>query len=357
MNDEYIVEELSIEVTNECNLSCIHCSSGSRPKKLQGEMTVDVQLRLVEEARELGATVLSLSGGNPLLYEFLPWLVDEADGQGYERVLIYTTGHSRHSNYIWDYEHVGEMMEHESVVWIFSLHSHLSEMNDWIMNKPNALENIKAGIAWLKDLGQEVELHMVPMKPNFRHIPGVAKLAEEMGIDKLSFLRFVPQTRGYTNRDKLNMTVDEFVEMQHLLHQVVNGGFVTRLGCPIDFRHAVGLTKKKAKPCHAGDDLILVRPTGDVHPCAAWKSLPSDTNVMDYSLRDIWEESEVFNAIRAFKMTGYISIDGCIRCPYLESCMSGCPAQRLHAYGKTIGDLYDMRSDPLCPIGSEATSK
>jgi radical SAM protein with 4Fe4S-binding SPASM domain len=37
-------------------------------------------------------------------------------------------------------------------------------------------------------------------------------------------------------------------------------------------------------------------------------------------------------------------------CEHIHSCLTGCPAQRLHAYGKTLDDLYDEYGDPLCPL-------
>jgi radical SAM protein with 4Fe4S-binding SPASM domain len=211
-------------------------------------------------------------------------------------------------------------------------------------------------INWLHDQGAVVEIHMVPMKPNFKHITPLRDLCAEIGVKKMSLLRFVPQTRGRANVDELGMTKMEFIQMQMIIAEEFAREHPVQLraGCPIDFRHAIGALPKKAKPCHAGDDLILVRPNGAVHPCAAWKSLPSDSNVRDHSLNDIWYSSHTFNAIREFKETGYTMVSGCAACTFLDSCQTGCPAQRLHAYGnKSMEDLYLACSDPLCPRGND----
>lgn len=342
--------ELSIEVTNECNKACLHCSSGSMPHRMHDELTLQEHLRLIQEAEQLGATVLSLSGGNPLLYSHIPQLVNEAIRLKYERILIYVTGDHRNGNTIDTYKDFGALAGH--VTWIFSLHSHNYRTNDYIMNMPGTTKDVLYSILWLKMLGEEVEIHMVPMKPNYGDIPWIKALCEVMGIDKLSLLRFVPQTRGLKNDNVLGMSIKDFETMQHIMAREKQWGEVdVRLGCPIDFRHAVGLLPKKAGPCHAGDDLILVRPNGDAHPCAAWKSLPADINIRDQSLKDIWYTSEVFEAIRTFKADGYTTLLGCQGCVHLDTCMGGCPAQRMHAYGKTLDDLYSPYSDPLCPIG------
>ena len=360
--------ELSIEVTNECRLSCLHCSSGSSLERLPDELTPIEHMVLIKQARDLGATVLSLSGGDPLMYESQPMycltaLIDAAQELGYEKILVYTTGHGVQGATIDKWSGIDYVMKHcPNAVWIFSLHSHKVAVNDWIMNVPGTTENIKSSIRWLVSRGQQVEVHMVPMKPNFQHIPDMIELCSEMGVAKLSLLRFVPQTRGLANYDDLAMSVIEFAWMQAIIEVAESSGRIQdlaikhkwhltdlRLGCPIDFRHAMGWLNEKAKPCHAGDDLILVRPNGDVHPCAAWKSLPSDDNVREHSLEHIWHNSRTFQFIRDFKENEYEKVGQCVTCPYLHSCKSGCLAQRLHACGKSLDDLYDYHSDPLCP--------
>lgn len=353
------IEELSIEVTNECTLACLHCSSGSVPKRGANELTFTEHQRLLREAHNMGAKTLSLSGGNPLLYDHLSSLVYRAADLGFENILIYTTGHNRLGDVIATAPNVNVIMDLPQVRWIFSLHSHRTDVNDMIMNVPGATEHIHASMEWLIERRQTVEIHMVPMKPNYRDIPYLRDRLGDMGVKKMSLLRFVPQTRGRLHKDQLGMSRQDFIRMQMIIVDEMERDHVVQLrcGCPIDFRHAVGALDDKAKPCHAGDDLMLVRPNGAVHPCAAWKSLPSDSNVRSDSLADIWVDSHVFTGIRDFKAHGYRAVGGCASCQMLDSCQTGCPAQRLHAYTNgtkpSMDDLYCGASDPLCPRGND----
>lgn len=349
------IEELSIEVTNECTLACLHCSSGSMPKKGADELQYHEHARLLKEARVLGAKTLSLSGGNPLLYNNLLKLTSKAVDLGFERVLIYTTGHNRHRSTIEYLDNIDGFLDLGKVTWIFSLHSHQNAVNDRLMNHPWAFSDIVRSIHWLKEQNAAVEIHMVPMKPNYMHIPDVRDLCADLGVEKMSLLRFVPQTRGKEHIDELGMDKMDFIRMQMIITDEFKRehSVELRAGCPIDFRHSIGALSAKAKPCHAGDDLMLVRPNGSVHPCAAWKSLPSDSNVRNDNLTEIWTNSHTFQAIREFKADGYKMVSGCASCTLLESCKTGCPAQRLHAYGrKSMDDLYLGCSDPLCPKGN-----
>ena len=207
---------------------------------------------------------------------------------------------------------------------------------------------------------------MVPMLPNWDHITQMLQLCDGLGVDRMSCLRFVPQTRGRNSRMKLSLHPHEFMQMQKDFVALLAENYKCqlRLGCPIDFRHTVDNSMTaKAKPCHAGKDLILVRPQGDVHPCAAWKTLPDTDNVRNSSLTEIWHNSAIFNELRTYHEGKYLErLDteghGCMcrNCRYRESCLSGCLAQRLHwlSYVENrdvgIDGIYETFADPLCPI-------
>jgi MoaA/NifB/PqqE/SkfB family radical SAM enzyme len=65
-----------------CNLFCKHCYSSSAPNLKEG-LAVRSILSLLEQAKEIGYNVVSLSGGEPFLYGSLEQLVQEASGMGY----------------------------------------------------------------------------------------------------------------------------------------------------------------------------------------------------------------------------------------------------------------------------------
>ena len=58
---------LQCHPTSLCNLACIHCYSSSSPKAVRG-LAPSLVAGAVEDAAALGVSVLSLSGGEPLLY-------------------------------------------------------------------------------------------------------------------------------------------------------------------------------------------------------------------------------------------------------------------------------------------------
>ena len=73
-----------LEITEKCQLECVHCYADSGPNRDHGAMTVDDWERLVDEIASLGARMVQFIGGEPTLHPDLPRLVDRALGRGLE---------------------------------------------------------------------------------------------------------------------------------------------------------------------------------------------------------------------------------------------------------------------------------
>ncbi|WP_432837809.1 radical SAM/SPASM domain-containing protein [Dactylosporangium sp. CA-092794] len=81
---------LQVHPTRRCNLRCLHCYSDSGPSA-RDELAIGTLHDVVSDAAELGYRVLSVSGGEPLMYRLLPDLLEHAHGNGM-RTLVTTNG-------------------------------------------------------------------------------------------------------------------------------------------------------------------------------------------------------------------------------------------------------------------------
>ncbi|MBN2026749.1 MAG: radical SAM protein, partial [Actinobacteria bacterium] len=70
----------SLELTHRCNLSCRHCYQFS---PAGGEMTTGQWLKVLEELAAAGCLFISFTGGEPLLRDDLPRLLEAAAGMDY----------------------------------------------------------------------------------------------------------------------------------------------------------------------------------------------------------------------------------------------------------------------------------
>ena len=79
---------LLAEITYRCPLQCVYCSNPIDYALYPDVLTTDEWLRVLQEARALGATQLGFSGGEPLVRKDLEVLVAEAKRLGYYSNLI-----------------------------------------------------------------------------------------------------------------------------------------------------------------------------------------------------------------------------------------------------------------------------
>lgn len=82
---------LWVELTNLCNLKCVHCYAGSGPDQpLRGLMTRERYEAVIREAAEIGCANIQFIGGEPSLSQDLQGLIAFANRQGYGFIEVFT---------------------------------------------------------------------------------------------------------------------------------------------------------------------------------------------------------------------------------------------------------------------------
>lgn len=84
-------ENLSIEVTTECNNHCRHCFVRANSNE-HAELTLETAGNIIREGYELGYRHLHITGGEPLIWDSLLSLLDLAFERGFESVFCNTNG-------------------------------------------------------------------------------------------------------------------------------------------------------------------------------------------------------------------------------------------------------------------------
>ncbi len=72
---------VQIHVTRKCNLKCRHCYSSSGPEETEA-LDIDDLLNAITDAKDLGYTFVTLSGGEPFLYPGLHQVLAHAKSLG-----------------------------------------------------------------------------------------------------------------------------------------------------------------------------------------------------------------------------------------------------------------------------------
>ena len=340
------LEEVKIELTKDCPLACIHCSSNAssgNPVQLSRETV----LSLVSQSAELRVKSIVFSGGEPLLW---PWLSDAISACAAHGLhcSLYSTGINLTED---GAQEILTLAKYGLNKAIFSLYSSLKEYHEEITRKIGSFDKTIAVMRAIGNGDIEREIHFVPLKRNYKQLVKLIELAKDAGIPKVSILRFVPQGRGAVLKKSREMLMQkETMELRRLILDCRERDDVKiRLGSPYNI-----MMLNEDVDCIAAWRTLCISPYGNIYPCDAFKNIePREigledpyNNILSHSLRECWEQSEYLNAIRHYLTTPFG--EPCSRCLHLEQCKSGCLAQKVIEQESIEDGNIAKRPDPLC---------
>lgn len=257
------LNEITIEVTQQCPNRCIYCSSLSDMEKTDC-LDYAAIIQVVDDAVTLGAKTVSLSGGEPFLREDIVEIVDYILDKGL-RVRLYSSGiYSDGNSYSSIPTTLLEAVKDKIDALIFNYEAVDAELYATIMGTEAAnLALLDETIHRAITLGIPVEAHLVPMHCNYRQIPDVLSKLYSMGVKNVSLLRLVPQGRVMENKELVVLSSEEQEELKQILAkcQEMYKGKI-RLGLPFTAKHAT---------CGTASVKLTVRYDGYVFPCEAFK--------------------------------------------------------------------------------------
>jgi MoaA/NifB/PqqE/SkfB family radical SAM enzyme len=134
---------LQLHPTRVCNLRCLHCYSSSAPGE-RGEQDASLLVRAIGDAAPQGYRVVSVSGGEPLLYSRLADLLLEARQQGLQTTVT-TNG------LLLDERRLHLLADHVDFLAI-SLDG-APERHNYLRNAPRAFETMHNRLSGLRSSG------------------------------------------------------------------------------------------------------------------------------------------------------------------------------------------------------------
>ena len=321
---------LLMELTYKCPLHCVFCYNPTDFATTGPELATEDWLRVLREARALGAVQLGLSGGEPLARDDLEIIVSEAHSLGYYSNLI-TSGVGMTEERIATLKRAG--LDHIQL----SFQDSSREMNDFLSSTRTF--ELKARVA---DLIRKYEypmvLNVVLHRLNIDHVEEILEMAERMGAEYVELANTQYYGWAWLNRDRLLPTRAQLQRAEAAVER-----FRARSGRKIYFVVPDYFeTRPKACMNGLGSVFLTVTPDGTALPCHAARMLPGLTfpNVRTDSVKSIWYDSEGFNHFRG---SGWMK-EPCLSCPEKTRDFGGC---RCQAYLLT-GDAAN--ADPVCDL-------
>jgi radical SAM protein with 4Fe4S-binding SPASM domain len=321
---------ISWNLTKKCNLRCPHCYMEADPQAAENELTTAECLRLLDEMKALGAEMVILTGGEPLMRQDIYDIARYASNLGIWVVMG--------SNGVLITNRVARKMVECGVQGVaISIDSLNCEKHNSFRGGPNAWELSVRGLDICRANGLQVLIQTTVMEMNYEEIPALIEFARAKGVWSFNLYFLVQTGRGQQMND-LSPQQTEAMLSYLVDEQDKHRPMLVRSKCAPHFKRIAyerGLGGLESGGCMAAVEYCRIMPQGDVTPCPYMTV--SAGNVRQQSFRDIWETSPVLRDLRDVKR-----LKGrCGACEFNQLC-GGCRCRAFAAYGDYL------QEDPAC---------
>jgi pyrroloquinoline quinone biosynthesis protein E len=321
---------LLAELTYACPLQCPYCSNPLEMARYKDELDTAGWMRVLQQARRMGATQLGFSGGEPLVRRDLEQLIAEARRLGFYTNLI-TSGLGMDEKRISAFKEAG--LDHIQV----SFQASTEELNDFIAGT-DSFEHKKEMARQVKKHGYPMVLCFVLHRKNEDQIREILDLAVALEADYVELATAQYYGWAFHNREQLLPTRAQLANAEMVAKE-----YQERMKGRMRIFYVIpDYYEKRPKRCMDGwgSVFLTIAPDGTALPCHAARQLPGIEfpSVRDHDIAWIWNESPAFNRFRGLDWMK----EPCRSCPEKEKDLGGC---RCQAYMLT-GDAAN--ADPVC---------
>lgn len=320
---------LLAELTYKCPLQCPYCSNPVEIAKYQNELSTEDWFRVMQQAREMGATQLGFSGGEPLVRRDLEELIAEARRLGYYTNLI-TSGVGMDEDRVKAFKEAG--LDHIQI----SFQASNEELNNYIAGTKSFSHKTEMARI-VKKYNYPMVLNIVLHRKNIDQIRDILDMCAELHGDYVELA-----STQYYGWSRIN--IDQLLPTKEQLDNAwqVTTEYKEKMKDRMKVIYVIPdyyETRPKACMNGWGSVFLTITPDGTALPCHAAGQLPLEfPNVRDHSIDWIWHESEGFNVYRGYDWM----VEPCKSCPEKYKDFGGC---RCQAYMLT-GDARN--ADPVC---------
>jgi radical SAM protein len=331
------------EVTQACDLACVHCRASALPERNPEELTTEQGFRLLDQIKSFGDPLMVFTGGDPLkrpdLFDLIrysvkiglktnvtpsatplltPDAIDRFKGAGVARMAISVDGYDAASH-------------------------------DDFRGIPGTFDRAMEALRHARDIGLDTQFQTTVTRRNMDHLPEIAEIVKEMRSRMWSLFFLIVTGRALENDDLLPEEYEKVFEFMYDLSKTAPFGIKTTEA--MHYRRYVAQRMKaehgdqrsasakevavRTAGVSDGKGFVFVSHKGEIYPSGF---LPvTGGNVLRDSLPDVYRNSELFKTLRDTSAR-----EGkCGVCEYQKVC----GGSRSRAYALT-GDF--LASDPRC---------
>jgi radical SAM protein len=331
------------EVTQACDLACVHCRASAQPLRHPRELSTEQGFRLLDEIRAFGEPLMVFTGGDPLKRPDLYDLVRHSVGIGLRTNVTPSATPLLTAEAIEGFKKAGVSR------MAISLDGPDAATHDDFRGIPGTFERAMFALRRARDIGLDTQLQTTVTRRNMARLPEVAEIAKEVRTKMWSLFFLIVTGRALEGDDLDASEYEKVFEFMYDLSKTAPFGVKTTEA--MHYRRYVaqrikaehGVTENENAKGVAwrtagvsdGKGFVFVSHTGEIFPSGF---LPiTGGNVVEDSLVDVYRNSVLFRTLRDTTQRG----GKCGICEYQKIC----GGSRSRAFALT-GDY--LAEDPRC---------
>jgi len=307
---------LFVEITQRCNLKCLHCGSDCGSKPRPGELSTGEWLDLFAYLREHAPRdrmVLVVTGGEPLCHPELGRILEGLRENGLTWGMV-TNGHALSE------ARVSQLLAAGISSITVSLDG-LRESHDWLRGVEGAFDRATAGLRRLAAAGLPFFDVVTCVNPrNLHELPRVMALLRELGVPAWRLFSIFPRGRARENQG-LQLSAAQLREMLGFIasarRQLAGPGFQLSFSCEGYLPRSLdGQVRDEPYFCRAGVSIGSVLCDGAISACPNIPRSLVQGNIRTDDLMQVWERR-----FGPFRRRDWMRTGPCVDCVEWRRCL------------------------------------
>jgi len=331
------------EVTQACDLACVHCRASAQSERNPAELSTEQGYRLLDEIRSFGEPLMVFTGGDPLkrpdLYELIRYSVK----------IGLRTNVTPSATPLLTAEAIEGFQAAGIARMAISLDGPDAATHDEFRGIPGTFDRAMFALRHARDIGLDTQLQTTVTRRNVGRLAEVAEIAKEVRTRMWSLFFLIVTGRAEEGDDLLAPEYEQVFEFMYELSKTAPFGVKTT-----EAMHYRRYVAQRIKAEHGatenpnakgvawrtagvsdGKGFVFVSHTGEIFPSGFFPV--SGGNVLNDSLTDVYRNSDLFLSLRDTSQRH----GKCGICEYRNIC----GGSRSRAYALT-GDF--LAEDPRC---------
>jgi len=329
------------ELTKSCVLSCKHCRASAIKEKYTNELSTSECKVVIDSVASTGNCIIILTGGEPMLREDIYQLARYGTDKGL-RMVMATCGT------LLNKENCLSLIDAGIARISVSIDGSTDSSHDCFRGVPGAFQALMKGIEVARTTGLEFQVNTTITKSNLAELPDIYNLAVKLGAVSFHPFLLVPTGRAEELLGEMISPTQYEQTLNWIYERQLSSAITVKPTCAPHYYRVFREREKAAgravtvkthglnamtKGCLGGQGFAFISNTGKVQICGFLEKEAGDLRVCNYDFQKIWENSPLFQEIRAVDQYH----GKCGYCEYRRIC-GGCRARAFAINGDYLGE-------------------